>query len=767
MPNEVKKEYIYTDSSDVEHRVHIYENSFDFAQKDKSIHDTKFKTKPTTFLKDAFKRFRKNKSSVAGGIILGILLVLSIALPFALPNDLTRPHPEETFLLPKLFDTGTGFWDGTERISGVPVDPSTITKGEDGQNYGYPFEMQYPKRSVLDRSPVRTGYVDSEQPSTTSSGGYLNLVNANAVDMSEEEPQYITVSYTSPAYEFDLEKTYNFTLDMLDEDVENYPEGDFSIYLTYYANLVESSEEEIPEELPEVQSLYRENESEVETGEETNPDDSTETGETETPIDPDIEGQELVTATLVDYTDTKEFVRHEEADAVNENETVRLKTFTVNDILSVIRENETIDHTKPINDIRINIGLEPNIGENASLFIQEISLLEEGNETPIAPVSWNDANANILLANTDAGYWSTTGRKFLYHGIGYVCDITYDSYADVYGDYQSDISNAQMSTYVDNGWVSDDILNQSTLQTWFSLTLTSGGILNSNPNGANYALYEQVNNQFQEMVLDNSRLPVISILGVKRSSDGTNTVYSFVCMISGYKYLGYTSMPRFLAGTDRYGYDLLKRVFEGLRNSLLIGICVFVICFLFGLVYGAICGYFGGNIDILLQRFCDLLSGVPRIVIMTLCILNMGSNFATFILAMCMTGWIGTASLTRTQFYRFRDREYTLASRTLGASNFRLIFKHILPNAMGTIITSAVLMIPSVIFSEATISYLGLGFQDIQSLGVILSENQRYLTSDPHLILFPSAIMALIMISFNLFGNGLRDAFNPSLKGSD
>ena len=212
---------------------------------------------------------------------------------------------------------------------------------------------------------------------------------------------------------------------------------------------------------------------------------------------------------------------------------------------------------------------------------------------------------------------------------------------------------------------------------------------------------------------------------------------------------------------------MLKRVFTGLLTSLGLGILIFAICFSFGLVYGAICGYFGGNIDIALQRFCDLLSGVPWIVIMTICILNLGSNFGTFILAMCMTGWIGTSSLTRTQFYRFRDREYTLASRTLGASNFRLIFKHILPNAIGTIITSAVLMIPSVIFTEATISYLGLGFQDMQSLGVILSDNQTYLNTYAYLILFPSVIMALIMISFNLFGNGLRDAFNPSLKGSD
>ena len=267
--------------------------------------------------------------------------------------------------------------------------------------------------------------------------------------------------------------------------------------------------------------------------------------------------------------------------------------------------------------------------------------------------------------------------------------------------------------------------------------------------------------------MDADHLPIVEILSISRTEYEDLVSFNLTCAVSGYKVLGYTSMPTFLLGTDNYGYDMLKRVFTGLLTSLGLGILIFAICFSFGLLYGAICGYFGGNIDIALQRFCDLLSGVPWIVIMTLCILNMGSTFITFILAMCLTGWIGTASLTRTQFYRFRDREYTLASRTLGASNFRLIFKHILPKAMGTIITIAVLMIPSVIFTEATISYLGLGFQDMQSLGVILSDNQTYLNTYAYLIVFPSVIMALIMISFNLFGNGLRDAFNPSLKGSD
>ena len=168
-----------------------------------------------------------------------------------------------------------------------------------------------------------------------------------------------------------------------------------------------------------------------------------------------------------------------------------------------------------------------------------------------------------------------------------------------------------------------------------------------------------------------------------------------------------------------------------------------------------------------MERFCDILGGVPWIVVMTLAIVLLGNNLVTFGLALCLTGWMGTAARTRTQFYRFKGREYILSSRTLGASDGRLIFKHILPNAMGTIVTGAVLMIPSAIFSEATLSYLNLGLKGTHSFGTLLSDNQMYLSSYPVLILFPAIIISLIMISFNLFGNGLRDALNPSLKGSE
>ena len=716
MDNEVK-EFVYTDSSDVEHKIHIRSNSFEFAQKDKSIHDTKFKTKPTTFLKDAFKRFCKNKSSVAGAIILGILLLGSIIIPIADNNDIENQHPNETFLEPKLFPTGTGFWDGTKRMTDVPVDPSTL-QVDDGNTYGYPFSSQYPSNSVLNLSPARQGYVNTA--TSSASGGFINLTNLNKLVTEEDDESVLnskTIYYRSSDFtvqNFSEALQYRFEITLLDDEVENYPMGEYGVFITYEAIDLESGE----------------------------------TAEYE--------------LTLKDFEETPQYVENTETDVVG-NE-VRTNKLVIENCLSGINDNTAIDLTKPIT-ANIEIRLRPNVNSTSSLFIKSIQLFE--GELAVNNVSWTDANANALVSKNEDNFWSSDGRVNFYHGISWVCDFTFDTYAVPYGNRSQSIAQADLVEYINNGWLSADLLpyneetgtyDNSKLRDWYRLSLAS-------PNDASEILQPELEKYFTDLSED--YLPIISITSIRSTTSSGITVYTLNCVVSGYKVLGYTSQPIFLLGTDNYGYDMLKRVFTGLLTSLGLGILIFAICFSFGLVYGAICGYFGGNIDIALQRFCDLLSGVPWIVIMTICILNLGSNFGTFILAMCMTGWIGTASLTRTQFYRFRDREYTLASRTLGASNFRLIFKHILPNAMGTIITSAVLMIPSVIFTEATISYLGLGFQDMQSLGVILSDNQTYLNTYAYLILFPSVIMALIMISFNLFGNGLRDAFNPSLKGSD
>lgn len=254
---------------------------------------------------------------------------------------------------------------------------------------------------------------------------------------------------------------------------------------------------------------------------------------------------------------------------------------------------------------------------------------------------------------------------------------------------------------------------------------------------------------------------------VNVSNTVLGTTVSLSVRVWGWKALGYNGYPVHILGTDKQGRDLLKVTATGTLYSLGIASLIFLFCFAFGLVWGALSGYFGGAVDIAMERLVEVVSGIPLMVLLTLFLVVFGRSWSIFIFAMCFSGWIGTAGITRTQFYRFKRREYVLASRSLGASDPRLIFRHILPNGMGTIITSTVLMVPSIIYAEAGLAYLGLGFTNITSLGVILSDNQPYLLTDPLLILWPSLIIAFLMISFELFGQGLRDAFNPSTKGAD
>lgn len=235
-----------------------------------------------------------------------------------------------------------------------------------------------------------------------------------------------------------------------------------------------------------------------------------------------------------------------------------------------------------------------------------------------------------------------------------------------------------------------------------------------------------------------------------------------------YKY-GYE--PSFLFGTNNSGQDIFTRLASGARFSFLLSIFVSIINLTIGAIYGAIEGYFGGAVDLIMERISDILSGVPFIVVATLFQLHMVNRVGpvvSLLFAFVLTGWIGMASTVRTQFYRYKNQEYILAARVLGAKHKRIMFKHIFPNALGTIITSCVLVIPGVIFSESSLTYLGivnLESSTMTSVGTLLAGGQEFLSTYPHIILFPALFISLLMVSFNLFGNGLRDAFNPSLRG--
>jgi len=221
-------------------------------------------------------------------------------------------------------------------------------------------------------------------------------------------------------------------------------------------------------------------------------------------------------------------------------------------------------------------------------------------------------------------------------------------------------------------------------------------------------------------------------------------------------------------GTDSLGRDLFTRTWQGARISLIIASVAVSICLIIGITYGAIAGYYGGVVDMIMFRITEILGAIPFVIIMTLCILYLGAaSIGTLIIAFCLNSWIGPAYTTRLQFYRYKNREFVYAANTMGASDLRIIFRHILPSAIGTMITSFALMIPAFIMTEAFLAYLGLGIQAPNpALGVLNLDGQTLLTVYPHILVPPAIVISLLMICFNLFGNGLRDAFNPTLRGS-
>ena len=263
--------------------------------------------------------------------------------------------------------------------------------------------------------------------------------------------------------------------------------------------------------------------------------------------------------------------------------------------------------------------------------------------------------------------------------------------------------------------------------------------------------------------------------GNYRYATVTGNGSSYRCRVFLYSYFQYRYgfEPSFLLGTTGQGQDILTRLASAARFSLVFALCVSAINLLIGAVYGAIEGYYGGTADLLMERVTDILSRIPFLVVATLFQLHLAAKvgpIVSLLFAFVLTGWIGIADITRMQFYRYKNREYVQAARILGARDGRIMFRHIFPNALGTIITGSVLVIPGVIFLESSLTYLGIVNLDsskMTSVGTMLANGRQYLSTDPHIIFFPALFISLLEISFNLFGNGLRDAFNPTLRGAD
>ncbi len=221
----------------------------------------------------------------------------------------------------------------------------------------------------------------------------------------------------------------------------------------------------------------------------------------------------------------------------------------------------------------------------------------------------------------------------------------------------------------------------------------------------------------------------------------------------------------FPLGTDQLGRDVLSRMIYGARVSMLVGLGAQVIVVLIGVPIGAIAGYAGGRVDLLLTRFIDVMYAFPRLLFVILVMSMLGAGLTNIFIALGLTGWVGIARQTRAQVLAIKEKEFVEGARALGAGLWRVMSRHVLPSALTPIVVSVTFGVPEAIFTEAALSFIGVGINPpTPSWGQMVGENQQFLRSYWYLCVFPSIAIAITMLSFTFFGDGVRDALDPKMK---
>ncbi len=220
-----------------------------------------------------------------------------------------------------------------------------------------------------------------------------------------------------------------------------------------------------------------------------------------------------------------------------------------------------------------------------------------------------------------------------------------------------------------------------------------------------------------------------------------------------------------LFGTDALGRDLFTRSLYGVRISLMVGFLTTFINMLLGIIYGGIAGYVGGKADMIMMRVVDVIYAVPSLLYIILLMLIFGSNVGSIMLGMCISGWIGTSRMMRTQVIALKEREFALAAYTEGASAFRILFRHMFTNALGPLLVEATMAIPQAIFQEAFLSFIGMGISAPQaSLGTLAQDAKMYMTVYPNQMFCPVSIICIIIFALNFISEGLSEALDPTKR---
>ncbi|MDK2563544.1 ABC transporter permease [Romboutsia sedimentorum] len=251
------------------------------------------------------------------------------------------------------------------------------------------------------------------------------------------------------------------------------------------------------------------------------------------------------------------------------------------------------------------------------------------------------------------------------------------------------------------------------------------------------------------------KMPIVSALGVMNGKDSKGVdVYAEKNIDETY-----------LFGTDSLGRDIWTRVWTGARVSLFIAVLAAIFDLIIGVSYGGISAYYGGRVDIIMQRIMEVITGIPSLVVVTLFIMVFNPGIVSIALAMAVSGWTGMARVVRSHVLRLKNQEFILASKTLGSSDIRLILKHLFPNVIGPIVVMIMFTLPSAIFYEAFLSFIGLGLQPPDaSLGVLINEGFQALQNYPYMMFIPSTVVCLLIFSLNLLADGLRDAVDPKMR---